>query len=202
KEDVIKYLASVRGPDSPPIKFKTVPRPAGEAAKVVFTAWDIPFANHADGLAWHDGTDWSEGAATSGSRDMSLHDVVTDDYGNAWLTAFGSMNYTVYKLNTKTGQVSGFSLPTGPNGRPHMSHGLARDQKGIMWFDMFGNLGRIDPATETLSVITPPKNLVLGAEISEDTDKAGRGWSAGRDGLIHYDTQTNEGLASDDLSAP
>ena len=92
--ELAKYLASIRGPDSPPLKFKPQPRPTGDAAKVVFTEWDVPFANHADGLSWFDGSDWSEGAATSGSRDMSLHDVITDNYGNAWLTAFGSESKT------------------------------------------------------------------------------------------------------------
>ena len=37
-------------------------------------------------------------------------------------TAFGSMNYTIYKLDTKTAQVTGFNLPTGPV-KPYQQNG-------------------------------------------------------------------------------
>src|SRR5262249_16863576 len=64
--------------------------------------------------------------------------------------------------------------------------------KGIIWFDMFGNLGRIDPATETLSLIKPPPNLADGADVSTDTDKDGRVWSSTRYGTLRYDPDTKE----------
>src|SRR5262249_23232456 len=68
RDELAKSLATVRGPDSPPLKFTPVPRPKGEATKVMFTEWDIPNANRPDGMQWYDGSDWNEGSATSGSR--------------------------------------------------------------------------------------------------------------------------------------
>ena len=44
RDDLARYLASVRGPSSPPLKFKLQPRPTGDATRVVVTEYDIPLA--------------------------------------------------------------------------------------------------------------------------------------------------------------
>ena len=44
RDDLARYLAEVRGPLSPPLKFKLQPRPTGDATRVVVTEYDIPLA--------------------------------------------------------------------------------------------------------------------------------------------------------------
>jgi streptogramin lyase len=192
RDELAKYLATVRGPESPPLKFTPVPRPKGEATKFVFTEWDIPNANRPDGLQWYDGSDWMEGSATSGSRGIDIHDVMTDDYGNAWLTSIGSV-HSIFHLDTHTGQVTGFSIQP-PNGgpRPRVTHGMDRADNGIIWFDMFGTLGRLDPATETFQFFQPVHNMSSGPEISSHVDGNGKVWSSARGGAVRFDPETNE----------
>ena len=189
RDELAKYLATVRGPDSPPLTFTPDPRPTGEATRVVFTEWDIPNANRPDGLQWFDDSDWSDGAATSGSRGIDLHDVITDFYGNAWLTSIGSV-HSLYHLNTKTGQVTGFSFQNSSGGRPRTTHGMDRDDTGMVWFDMFGSIGRIDPATETIKTFAPVHNMSAGPEISTHVDGKGKVWSSARYGAIRFDPAT------------
>ena len=50
KAELARYLASVRGPDSPPLAFSILPRPSGDAARVVFTQYDVPAGEHP---GWH-----------------------------------------------------------------------------------------------------------------------------------------------------
>ena len=47
REELARYLATVRGPNSPELVFTLLPRPTGEAARVVITEYDIPIANQA-----------------------------------------------------------------------------------------------------------------------------------------------------------
>src|SRR5262249_45285322 len=64
KEELARYFASIRGPDSPRLPIKTLPRPRGAAASVVFTIYGVPLENTPDGLVIRDGTEWSQGRAT------------------------------------------------------------------------------------------------------------------------------------------
>ena len=61
REELAAYLAAVRGPESPHLDVALHPRPTGEAARVVFTQYDIPMKNAPDGLLVLDGNDWSAG---------------------------------------------------------------------------------------------------------------------------------------------
>lgn len=42
RAELAKYLTRVRGPRSPPLRFKLHARPTGDAARVVITEYDIP----------------------------------------------------------------------------------------------------------------------------------------------------------------
>ena len=85
-EELVAYLARVRGPGPSPMQFHPLPRPTGEAARVVITEFDIPPADTPTQLAVEDGSDWAEGTP-SAYRNRGTHDVATDFYGNAWITS-------------------------------------------------------------------------------------------------------------------
>ncbi len=193
KEELAAWLARVRGPDSE-LDFVLQPRPAGDAARVVVTEYDVPVDRLGE-LAWHDGSDWSEGPGTGMHGAMGgLHDVIVDNDGNAWMTeSAGNLHRTVTKLDTRTGQVIDFKLTrgAGPRMRTRSSHGIGRDQDGTLWFDTNGSLGRIDAATDTIDLFTPPRGMGSGVSVTVDADGLGKIWGGTRYGSIWFDPETN-----------
>ncbi len=192
KAELAAYLARVRGPESA-LEFKLQPRPTGDAARVVITEYDIPVDRFGE-LSWHDGSDWSEGPGSGMHGAMGgLHDVIVDNDGNAWMTeSAGNMNRTITKLETETGQVTDFKLTRGDGTITRSSHGIGRDQDGILWFDTNGSLGRIDPATDTIELLTPPRGMGSGVSVTVDADGDGKIWGGTRYGSIWFDPDTEE----------
>ena len=129
RDELARYLASVRGPTSPPLAYKLRPRPTGDAARVLMTEYDIPLAGAPTERAWNDGSDWSQGWPTASMGARWIHDVHADNDGNAWGTRDrGPADRTLFKIDAETGQVSGISVMNGQATR--RSHSIAKDQDG------------------------------------------------------------------------
>jgi streptogramin lyase len=190
KDELARYLASVRGPTSPELKFKLDPRPKGEAARVVMTEYDVPLAGARTERAWNDGSDWSQGWPTASMGARWIHDIVPDNDGNAWGTRDrGPVDMTLFKIDTKTGKVAGFSVKNGRSIR--RSHSITKDRNGIIWFDGGdGTLGRLDPRTEAFKMFTPPLNMGGGQLTTVDVDALGKIWGATTGGANRFDPET------------
>jgi len=190
RDELARYLASVRGPSSPPLKFTLQPRPTGDAARVVMTEYDVPLAGARTERAWNDGSDWSQGWPTASMGARWIHDVFADNEGNAWGTRDrGPADMTLFKVDTKTGQVTGFSVKNGQAIR--RSHSITKDRNGIIWFDGGdGSLGRLDPRTETFEMFTPPLNMGGGQLTTVDVDAQGKVWGATNGGANRFDPVT------------
>ena len=190
KEELARYLAGVRGPASPPLTFTPDPRPTGDAARVLVTEYDIPLAGARTERAWNDGSDWSLGWPTASLGARWIHDVLADDAGNAWGTRDrGPADMTLFKVDTKTGQVTGVIVKNGQAIR--RSHSIAKDQQGIIWFDGGdGTLGRLDPKTEAFEMFTPPLNMGGGQLTTVDVDGQGKIWGATQGGANRFDPVT------------
>ena len=83
------------------------PRPTGEAARAVWTLYDVPL-NQEVGIGTHyqvnDGTDWALG--TPSYLMMIMHDGGMDLDGNLWFTSNAfNKNVTLGRINAKTGEV-------------------------------------------------------------------------------------------------
>ena len=65
KEELADYLTKVRGPDFSPMTLKALPRPTGDAARVVITEYDVGPADATGEYAAQSGNDWSEGVPSS-----------------------------------------------------------------------------------------------------------------------------------------
>ena len=202
KEELAVYLAKMRGPGDSPMKFKPYPRPRGDAARVVITEYDIPPAETPDSLNINDGSDWAEGTPSIEGFGAGVHDVHVDFDGNAWCSesAFNT-GRTYTRINTKTGQVTGFKIPAPPDGRfARGSHGIIADPNGMIWFDVhagaglsgFGSFARVDPRTEKLDLFTPPKEMSTGAGRTLDYDGLGRIWASTGSGAIMFDPATKQ----------
>lgn len=192
KQELAKYLARVRGPDSPPLNFKLRPRPSGEAARVVITEYDIPTGVGKQELAVTNGNDWAEGITSGLHGTGGIHDVQVDNAGNAWLTdSVANEHRTLVKLDPKTGAIRGFKV-AGANGRTQSSHGIGRDANGIMWFDSGGWLGRVDPATEQFEFYRPPFGAPTTTSGQVDIAPNGNVWMSARRGALMFDQQTKK----------
>ena len=203
KDELVAWLTEMRGPGPSPMTFTLHPRPTGEAARVVITEYDVPPAETPDRLAPHDGSDWSEGAP-SAYWAKGLHDVVADFDGNAWLNdSITNGNRTYAKVDTKTGEVTNFKVPTARGGA-RGSHAITTGPDGYVWLNLYGDrsqrdsegtggvgeLGRIDPRTETLEIYTPPKGMPgVGGHI--EIDGQGKVWAVSR-GAVRFDPETEE----------
>ena len=136
QKDLAAYLARARGPGETSMKFKLRPRPAGEAARVVYKEYDVPVeadANMPAKYAINDGSDWSLGTP---SRIGSLvHDSWADLDGNLWFTSnVPNHNTSIGRIDAQTGAVKMFKV-NGQNGMAANTHGMTRDPNGIIWFN-------------------------------------------------------------------
>src|SRR6516165_1594028 len=139
RKDLAAYLARARGPGETSMKFKDRPRPTGEAARVVWTTYDLSLNPDAGpgtlGLEGpdNDGSDWSLGV-TSKLGQMP-HDGNMDFDGNVYFTNNNPNRLaTVGKVNAKTGEVKYLKVDRN-DGLAGNAHGLTRDANGDFWFD-------------------------------------------------------------------
>jgi streptogramin lyase len=80
------------------------------------------------------------------------------------------------------------------NGLAAQTHGMTRDEKGIVWFNVNngrGGLGRLDPKTERIDVYMPPQGMSsTGGATTVDYDGKGKIWSSAPDGALRFDPET------------
>jgi streptogramin lyase len=204
KEELVEYLAEMRGPGSSPMKFKLLPRPTGEAARVVITEYDVPPAETPDALAPHNGSEWSEGTP-GGFLAIGIHDLAPDFDGNVWINdSVPNKTRTYAKVDAKTGHVKTFKVPGGTAGHTRGSHGMTIGPDGIIWLNIFagepndadgtsgvGSLGRLDPRTEKLDIFAPPKGMAsVGGHI--EIDGKGKVWTITNRGVLRFDPETRQ----------
>src|ERR1700676_3725025 len=89
EKELAAYLARISGPESSAMNFKLRPRPTGEAARAVFTEYEVPIApDEKNGTEYitNDGSDWSLGTPSSLSGAHGIHDAQADLNGNIWFS--------------------------------------------------------------------------------------------------------------------
>jgi virginiamycin B lyase len=192
QKELAAYLAKVRGPGESPIKIKERPRPTGEAARAVWTLYDVPL-NQEVGIGTqyqvNDGTDWALG--TPSYIMMIMHDGGMDLDGNLWFTSNAfNKNVTIGRIDGKTGEVKHFRVNRN-DGRAANAHGLTRDNEGNFWFDVDTGrrgLGKMDPKTEKITVYQSPNNMSpTGGAVTIDVDGKGMVWASSPDGVLRFD---------------
>ena len=187
KDELAKYLATIRGPGPSPLKFKPPhPRPEGDAARVVITEYDIPPAETPNDLVLWNGSDWSEGTPSGQSGGRGVHDLQIDANGNAWVTdSVGNTARTLIKVDSKTGKATGYKL--GDGAVAMSTHGITIDRQGILWFNASNHLVRLDPATETFEAFPGPPGLRVGG--TSDVDATGKIWVSTNHGALQFDPE-------------
>jgi streptogramin lyase len=199
QKELAAYLARARGPGQSDMNVRLEPRPSGEAARVVFKEYDLPLdpdANLPANFVQDDGSDWSLGTPSVLIPGWGVHDAWLDLTGNLWFTCnVPNRHTTIGRIDTATGAVSLFKIP-GPNGLAAATHGMTRDPHGILWFNInngVGGLGRLDPATQKITVYLPPIGVTqTGGAATVDYDGKGDIWSSAPDGALRFDPATDK----------
>ena len=192
KKDLAAWLAKVRGPASAPLKFTPPPRPTGTATLMVVHEYDTPERGY--GLpGYNDGSDWSQGPLDK--LDNAHHHAINatlDFNGNLWFTDDVNLNpyRSVGKIDARTGKITDFKV-SRPDGLAANVHDIQTDPEGILWFDVGGQLGRIDPNTEKLETYAPPAGMGrVGIFISIDGN--GGVWCLSGPGALRFDRKTKQ----------
>ena len=201
EKELAAYLARVSGPQPTAMNFKVRPRPTGEAARAVFTEYEVPIApDEKSGTEYitNDGSDWSLGTPSSLSGAHGIHDAQADLNGNIWFS-YNVSNHDISlgRVDAKTGALKTFKVP-GLHGFAANGHGITRDQQGILWFNMSagteggpGRLAKIDPVTEQIEIFTPPPGMTgpTTAAGTVDVDGKGKIWATTGPGAVRFDPQ-------------
>jgi hypothetical protein len=197
QKELAAYLARERGPGESTMKLQPEPRPSGETARVVFKEYDVPLDADAAlpaNFVQNDGSDWSLGTPSVLIPGWGVHDAWLDLDGQLWFTCnIPNRRTTIGKIDPASGAVKLFKVPA-PNGLAAQTHGMTRDQKGIIWFNVNngrGGIGRLDPKTERIDVYMPPQGMSpTGGATTVDYDGKGKIWSSAPDGALRFDPET------------
>ena len=183
------------------MKFKDRPRPTGEAARVVWTTYDLPLNPDVgigtQGVKYNpnDGSDWNLGVT---SRIGQLpHDGGMGLDGNLYYTVNAPNKVvTIGKVDGKTGEVKYLKVDKRDGSCAATAHGLTRDANGDFWFDINPgrrSLGKLETKTEKISVYeTPPPMSPLGGAVTMDVDGKGKIWASAPDGVVQFDPVTEK----------
>jgi virginiamycin B lyase len=197
QKQLATYLARARGPGESSMKFTQRARPTGEAARAVWTLYDIPLNPEAGiGTKYNnnDGTDWSLG--TTSKLGQLNHDGNIDNAGNLYYTSNNpNKQVTIGKVDAKTGEVKYLKVARA-DGLAANAHGITRDAEGNFWFDVNPgrrSLGKLDPKTEKITVYQTPQNMSpLGGAVTLDVDGKGMIWASAPDGAVRFDPKAEK----------
>ena len=123
EENIAKWLARVRGPESKDGPLRIFPRLGGASTRVIVTEYELPRVL------------------------LSAHDVAADSKGNIWYTS----HKTPYigKLDPHTGIVTEYAVPLTPGAMPG-THRVQVGKNDVVWLseNWAHNLTSFDPRTE------------------------------------------------------
>lgn len=133
-KDFGKYLASINLSSKPKwdFEFKTLPRPTGQATRVIVTEYDLT------------------------RQDAEPHDAVVDKQGMVWYDDFamGALG----RLDPRTGQTKEWTLPVMKPGMSEGSLDLEWGPDGNLWIARLfqGGVARFDMKTQKMSSWSQP----------------------------------------------
>jgi streptogramin lyase len=205
EKELASYLARARGPEPTNMNFsKLRPRPTGDAARMVFTEYDVPLFGANDApkqYATNNGSDWSLGTPSSMFGQHGVHDAQADLNRNIWFSVNVPNKYaSLGRVDAKTGETKFFRVE-GMHGMAANGHGAMRDAHGHIWFNISageekgpGRMIEVDPAAQTLQIYTPPNTMEGPTTVAGTVDVDGKGkiWASTFHGASRFDPVTKE----------
>ena len=191
KPELAAFLGRVRGPSNASLNWKLLPRPTGDAAKIVITEYDLSRPDIPGWTMEHNGTDWSEGTPSRWDG-RAAHDVAVDKGGFVWFADDATPERTLGKLDPHTGKITEYML-ADQNNAAESSHALVFDKMGNIWFanGTEGSPTKFDPETGKFFRYPRPKDFPFSGDfITMDTK--GNVWSPHRQGAYKLDPLTGK----------
>lgn len=190
KDEIVDYLAKVRGPDSP-LTPKLLPRPTGDATGVVITEFDLPRPEQPSSILTHDGSIWSDGIPSRYSA-RAVHDVAPSYDGNVYFSDDITPDRTIGKVDPRTGKVTSYKL-LDQNGKTVTTHGIVSSSASgsLVWMNggPIGTFVSFDPETEKFHNFARPDGTVgVGGNLA--VDSKGNVWATTEDGAAKMDPKT------------
>ena len=197
QKQLAAYLARARGPGESSMKIAPRPRPSGDAARAVWTLYDVPLnpdAGIGSRYNANDGTEWAMG--TTSKLGQLPHDGALGLDGTIYFTSNNpNRGVTIGKVDPATGAVK-YLKADATNGLAATAHGLVRDRAGNLWFDVNPGrraLGKLDVATEKFSIYQTPEGMApLGGAVTIDIDGKGMVWASTPRGAVRFDPATEK----------
>jgi virginiamycin B lyase len=151
---------------------KTLPRPKGNATKVIITEYDLP------------------------RPEAMPHDAVVDAEGMVWYSDFGSQYLGM--LNPKTAKAVEYAVPVAKPGAPAGALDLNFDPEGNVWLGMMyqGSIAKFDRKTQKFQTWSAPKFMEsnearLAMVDARHSNLDGKVWIGG-DNEYQLDVKTGE----------
>ncbi|HWF13509.1 MAG TPA: carboxypeptidase regulatory-like domain-containing protein [Candidatus Acidoferrales bacterium] len=191
KPELASFLGRVRGPANASLNWKLLPRPTGDAAKIVITEYDLARPDMPGWTMEHNGTDWSEGTPSRWDG-RAAHDVAVDRGGFVWFADDATPGRTLAKLDPSTGKITDYML-ADQNNAAESSHALVFDKAGNIWFanGTEGSPTKFDPETGKFFKYPRPKDFPFSGDfITMDTK--GNVWSPHREGAYKLEPLTGK----------
>ena len=191
KPELSEYLGRVRGPANVPLQLKLLPRPTGEAARVVVTEYDLSRPDMPGWIMEHNGTDWMEGTPSRWNG-RAAHDVAIDKAGYIWFADDATPDRTLGRLDPRTGSVANYKMADDSNSAV-ISHALVFDKGGSIWFanGTEGSPTKFDPESGKFSRYPRPQDLPFSGDFIT-MDPKGNIWSPHRAGAYMLDPETGK----------
>jgi virginiamycin B lyase len=171
---LVRWLATVRGPQSADPPFIMLPRPQGRQTRVIITEYELP------------------------RLEPATHDVSGDADGNIWYSTHRS-SY-VGRLDPQTGAVTEFHVPAVADGVLPGTHWIHVDKSGFVWGseNWAHNIWRLDPKSGEFKII-PWKvkealNSPMGGNYALDPD--GFMWKARDKKVTKVEALTGDAVVS------
>lgn len=191
KPEIAEYLGRVRGSADVPLNLKLLPRPSGDAARIVVTEYDLSRPDMPGWIMEHNGTDWMEGTPSRWNG-RAAHDVAVDNSGFVWFADDATPERTLGKLDPRTGKIAEYKLADDANAA-ETSHALVFDKIGNIWFanGTEGSPTKFDPETGKFSRYPRPEGIPYSGDFIT-LDTKGHVWSPDREGAFMLDPETGK----------
>jgi streptogramin lyase len=175
RDELVAWLAQIRGPNSPPLKLQPRPRPTGEETLGVWREYDATKPGYGVPL-YNDGTLWQLGPPNKmDGRNQGLLRATIDTDGNPWHStgSGGVFSYRSFgKFDWKTGKATNYRA-INENGQMNIGDEMIADRHGVVWVYAGPNLGRVgrDGRLELIKIpetIPPASSVKLDPATAKD----------------------------------
>ena len=147
---LVRWLATVRGPEAKDPQFVTLPRPRGRQTRAIITEYELP------------------------RLELATHDVSGDSKGHIWYSPHRS-SY-IGRLDPRSGAVKEYRVPPVKPGELPGTHWIYVDKNDIVWGseNWAHNIWRFDPKTEEFTrvpwKVSEPVNSPMGGNYAIDPE--------------------------------